>query len=169
MPRIARLDLYVVNVTTKTQWTFVELTDTDGKTGVGEASLLGREATVTAAFEHIAPTFLGRAAAPETTGAGPIPNEIAAAAVWSSIDQALWDIDAQRKNSPLADLLGRKRQSVRTYANVNRRTISPNRPGGSRIAAHTGTPSSALGSSEWDVLGFMASGKFCTVPSFSPD
>jgi galactonate dehydratase len=120
---IAHVDLWIVDVTPKTRWTFVEVVDSAGLTGVGEASLLGREAAVAASFEVLIPAFIGRRATSATTDAGPIPHDIAAAAIWSAVDQALWDLEAQRTGVSVADLLGRKRDDVRVYANINRRTV----------------------------------------------
>lgn len=123
-PSITRIDFWIADVTAKTRWQFIEVRDADGRVGTGEASLLQRDEAVTSAFDTLAPALIGKPAAPETTGAGPIPSALAAAAIWSAVDQALWDLAAQRRDVPLAELLGRKRDDVRAYANINRRTVT---------------------------------------------
>jgi galactonate dehydratase len=123
-PRIRQIDFWIATVTPKTRWQFVEVKDSDGRVGTGEASLLGRDEAVTAAFQRLAPDLIGRRADAETTTEGPIPLDLAAAAIWSAVDQALWDLAAQRRGLPLADLLGRKRANVNAYANINRRTVA---------------------------------------------
>jgi galactonate dehydratase len=124
MDRLAALTLLIVDVTPKTRWSFVEAVDNEGRIGTGEASLLGHEAHLVEAFRRNAGGFLGRVLGADGLPVASIPAALPAAAIHSAIDQALWDLAAQRRGIGLADLLGRKRQTVNVYANINRRTTA---------------------------------------------
>lgn len=57
-------------------------------------------------------------------------ENLAEAAAYSAVDQALWDIEGQRRGQPVAHLLeASARRAVPLYANINRRT-SDRSPGG---------------------------------------
>ncbi len=120
--KAARVAGYVAEVAPKTRWIFVEIETKSGLTGVGEASLSGRERDVLQVAGRLAePLFAGDA----EPGALPAPTDLPEAAAVSAIDQALWDIAGQRADRPVAELLGGlRRESVRLYANINRRTAN---------------------------------------------
>ncbi|HEV3009071.1 MAG TPA: mandelate racemase/muconate lactonizing enzyme family protein [Burkholderiales bacterium] len=100
-----------VQVTPRTTWVFARVTGDDGTTGWGEGTLEGRAAEVSAAIE----AFDGKL--------GSIPADLAKAAAYSAVEQALWDLKARTAGRPLAELLGgAKRARVPLYANVNRGT-----------------------------------------------
>ncbi len=115
--------LHRVRITHKTCWTFVELRTADGRVGIGEATLTGREEALLAAAERFAPIAL--AASPDRPGdfaATHGPADLAQAGIVCAIDQGLWDLHAQGKQLSLANVLGAKRQQIPVYANINRRT-----------------------------------------------
>ncbi len=116
---LRRITLTVAEVTPATRWSFVAVQTWDGLTGWGEATLNLATGDLIATIQRIGPTVL---ADPTTLAALPLPD-LPTAAVVSALDQALWDIAAQREGVPLAAALGGiKRAAVPLYANINRRT-----------------------------------------------
>jgi galactonate dehydratase len=122
--RIKAIGVSVAEVTPKTNWIFVEIETASGLRGVGEATLVGHEEEVLAATRKLAPAIIGREASPNCLPADyPLPT-LADAAAFSAIDQALWDVMAQRQNLRLTDALGGvRRDTIQLYANINRRTL----------------------------------------------
>ena len=60
---------------------------------------------------------------------------LADAAAFSSLDQALWDVEAQRRGVSISAALGSvNRDRIRLYANINRRTLNRS-PGGFAASA----------------------------------
>ena len=109
--QLRSLTLHVVRITHKTRWTFVELRTRDGHIGHGEATLTGRENLLLTAAQQLVPLALN--ASPDRPGefaAAHIPADLPQAAVVCGIDQALWDLLAQKKQRPLALVLGAKRE-----------------------------------------------------------
>jgi mannonate dehydratase len=99
----------------------------DGITGLGDATLNGRElAVVSYLRDHVIPTLIGRDAhAIEDTwqylyrGAYWRRGPVTMAAI-SAVDVALWDIKAKAANLPLYQLLGgRCRKGVMCYGHAN--------------------------------------------------
>jgi galactonate dehydratase len=130
------IEISVADVTPRTSWIFVEVETASGLRGVGEASLVGREDEVLAATRKLAPVIMDlRDASPDCL---PKDYPLAAlpdAAAFSAIDQALWDVAAQRRGVRLADALGGiRRDVIPLYANINRRTLDRS-PGGFAASA----------------------------------
>ncbi|HEY2481288.1 MAG TPA: D-mannonate dehydratase ManD, partial [Caulobacteraceae bacterium] len=105
----------------------LKITTTDGITGLGDATLNGREKAVVAYLEeHVRPLLIGRDARRIEDiwqllyrGAywrrGPVTMRAIAA-----VDVALWDIKAKTAGMPLYDLLGGKsRDGVLVYGHAN--------------------------------------------------
>lgn len=136
--RVRRAALTVVTVTPKTRWIFVELAAASGLEGVGEATAIGREADVRAAFQRLMPLIFDLAeAAPVPAQRRPALPALADAAAYSALDQALSDIAARRRGMPVAALLGGlRRDTVPLYANINRRTADRS-PAGFADSART--------------------------------
>lgn len=129
--RIAVARLKAVRVSPRTVWSFVELIDTEGRTGLGEASLESRHLEVASAFERLRPSlyasrFSGAADLGPWVCAHPTHGtELAHAAALSAIEQALQDLLAQVAGRPLHALLGQvQRSRVALYANINRGTTT---------------------------------------------
>ena len=103
---------------------FVVISQRDGRSGTGEASLNGSEAAVRDAVSRLAARALSASPArPGEFAAGVAPADLPESAAVSAIDQALWDLHAQRAGTRLADALGgARRESIALYANINRRT-----------------------------------------------
>ena len=109
----------------------LKLTTDDGVSGVGDATLNGRELAVAAYLtEHVAPVLTGRDASRiEDTwqylykGAywrrGPVTMSAIAA-----VDTALWDIKGKVAGMPVHQLLGgRCREGVTVYGHANAETV----------------------------------------------
>lgn len=104
-----------LRVTPRTTWTFARVRADDGTEGWGEGTLEGRSAEVAAHIE----AFNGRLPA-----LGPVPADLARAAAYSAVEQALWDLKARASGRALVELLGgAKRGRVPLYANINRGTL----------------------------------------------
>ncbi|MFN3825201.1 MAG: mandelate racemase/muconate lactonizing enzyme family protein [Pseudorhodobacter sp.] len=122
--QVAEARLWSVQATARTLWHVVALTDRDGQTGWGEATLEGQ----TAALEALAPALLatlpGRMAGnPQAATTGLPYGTLPQAALSSAVEQALWDLAARRAGQSLAELLGGpQRDRIGLYANFNRRT-----------------------------------------------
>jgi galactonate dehydratase len=123
MSAIASLTPLVVNVSTKTNWTFVALTAEDGATGWGECSLNGWEPLLVAQAQMLAAEAAGLDldAVPALARYVPhIAGGLVTHAVRSSVEQAATDLRAQARGASVASMLGQRRASVPAYANVNR-------------------------------------------------
>ncbi|CAK8743992.1 hypothetical protein SODG_007128 [Sodalis praecaptivus] len=97
-------------------------TDAFRPTGVGEATLSGREKEVLALFGEVASALLN---APGRSPRAHFPGMLSLplAALISACDQALWDIQAQAQALPLCALLSPEpAREISVYANINRRT-----------------------------------------------
>lgn len=116
---IERARLRVLRITDKTRWAFLELAFASGVTGLGEASLNGRERLlVDAALEHL-PAWLAGGPLPDFEHPVPLPL----AAVATAFDVARRDAAARREGRPLAAVLGAPAEArIPLYANINRRT-----------------------------------------------
>lgn len=117
--RIERARLRVLRITDRTRWIFLELAFASGVTGLGEASLNGRERLlVDAALEHL-PAWLAGGPLPDFDRPVPLPL----AAVATAFDVASRDAAARREGEPLAAVLGAPAEArISLYANINRRT-----------------------------------------------
>src|SRR5215207_11353200 len=109
----------------------LKLTTEDGLTGLGDATLNGRELSVASYLEdHIAPLLIGRDARRiEDTwqylykGAYWRRGPVTMAAI-AAVDTALWDIAGKTLNAPVYQLLGgASRDRVLVYAHANGKTL----------------------------------------------
>ncbi|MEP3245507.1 MAG: D-mannonate dehydratase ManD [Sneathiella sp.] len=103
----------------------------EGLTGIGDATLNGRELAVASYLEdHVVPTLIGRDAHQIEDiwqylykGAYWRRGPVTMAAI-ASVDTALWDIKAKAAGLPLNQLLGGKsREGVMVYGHANGRDI----------------------------------------------
>jgi galactonate dehydratase len=119
------LALHVSRISGKTHWLFVELTLADGRKGVGEATLPGRDAQVLAAAQQLADQALqANWRQPSAFATTHPPADLAQAAFVSAVDHALWDLHAQDAGRSVCQMLGgARRLQVPLYANINRRTV----------------------------------------------
>ena len=121
---IAAIEPVVVNVSPKTNWTFLAVRTSDGRTGWGECSLNGYEALLTAQAQKLARDAVGRSladAAAITRYLPHAPAGLVAHAVKSATEQALADLAARAAGSSVARSLSpAPRTRVAAYANINR-------------------------------------------------
>lgn len=124
--RITDMQVYVVNVTARTNWILVQLQTNQGITGLGEASL-GRRSS----FPELGAFFnLVRGQNPFAIAqyrqqgfAQVIERDRVSATAFSAIEQALWDICGKALEIPVYQFFGGKLHSnLPVYANINRAT-----------------------------------------------
>jgi galactonate dehydratase len=121
-------------VSDKTVWSFVQVEADCGTIGWGEATVNGRDREIAAevAAQH---ARLAGMALDVTQGQTPITWNKSGWAVVSAIDQAVWDILAQRAGRCLRDQLGGGRDNVAIYANINRGALDRSPDGFATTAA----------------------------------
>lgn len=136
--RIASVEFLGVNVTPKTNWSFLLLRTACGRGGIGECTLPNQEAQLAAEAADLAARVTGQDARARNRLARLVPHApggLVAHAVASAFEQALWDLAGQEAGRPIHDLLGGAlRDSVPLYANINR-GANPRTPDGFAAAA----------------------------------
>jgi len=138
MTAIAALEPVVVNVSPKTNWSFIAVTTRDGAIGWGECSLNGWEPLLVAQAQMLARDAVGRDlnAVDELIRYLPhSPGGLVAHAVKSATEQAVVDLRAQAAGKSIAHALrAAPRASVAAYANINR-GVTDRTPAGFAAAA----------------------------------
>lgn len=123
---IAALGFDVLNVSPKTNWTFVSVRTSAGDVGWGEASLNAWEPMQRAAAELIGERVrgLGLTQAREALAVSPnAPGGLVFASVASAVQQALLALMAAAERASWPALLGgARRERLPGYANINRAT-----------------------------------------------
>lgn len=125
MNTIVRIDAHVFNVSAKTNWVFVSVSSSDGRTGWGEASLIGWEPLLVAAARELALEWQGRPLAEAQAGlraSAQSPGGLVFNAVVSAVQQALAALLAGDAAGAAALAGTTLRHSVPLYANINRAT-----------------------------------------------
>jgi galactonate dehydratase len=124
MTAIATLEPVVVNVSPKTNWSFVKVTTGDGATGWGECSLNGWEPLLVAQAQMLAHDAVGRDIADVGNLLAYLPHSpggLIVHAVKSATEQALADLRARAAGTSIARMLNpAARTAVPAYANINR-------------------------------------------------
>lgn len=122
--QIERVEFLVLNVSEKTNWSFVRVTADDGLTGIGEASLNGWETAQRAYAEDLTTQLVGKSPEQITAVLQVFPHSpggLIASSVISAVEQAVTDLRAKRAGVPLHALFGKSaRNAVPVYANINR-------------------------------------------------
>lgn len=125
-PKITKLESLVINISSKTNWSFIRVTTDDGLTGIGEASLNGWEPLQVAYAGMLSERLRGKRVDEVGRELMVVPHAaggLVAHSVNSATDVALTDLAAKRAGVPLHRLFGGPARSrVRVYANINRRT-----------------------------------------------
>ncbi len=122
MAAIVDVAAFPARISAKTVWTFVRIRDDEGRSGWGEATLQGQAARLEDEVAGRARSLVGQAVQPPSGTCA--ASEPARAAAGGAIDQALWDLWAQRHERPLTDMLGKAhRGDIGLYANINRGTL----------------------------------------------
>ncbi len=135
---ITAVEYLGVNVTPKTNWSFLVVRTADGCSGIGECTLSNQEPLLEAEAARLAANVVGEDAANRNRIARLIPHApggLVAHAVLSAFEQALWDLAGQAAGQPIHALLGGAlRDAVPLYANINR-GANPRSPEGFAAAA----------------------------------
>ncbi|MFP6710568.1 MAG: mandelate racemase/muconate lactonizing enzyme family protein [Rhodospirillales bacterium] len=122
---ISKVEARVLTISEKTKWTYVHVETDDGISGIGEATIFGREDELTVAAEN----FGGQLQGHPISAIGQLVADteglaIGERAVVSALEHASWDIKAKREEKSTFELLGtQQRNSIPIYANFNRRTV----------------------------------------------
>ena len=136
--RIAAIEFLGVNVTPKTNWSFLLVRTECGRTGTGECTLANQEALLEAEAARLAANVVGEDARNRNRLARLIPHApggLVAHSVLSAFVQAMWDLAGQEAGQPVHALLGGAlRDAVPLYANINR-GANPRTPEGFAAAA----------------------------------
>ena len=115
-----------MRVSDKTLWRHVELTVDSGRVGTGEYTFNAAPADYDAMADAAAKQLVGHAAgAASLEPLKPLLGKgIAEATVYSALEQAIVDLEAQSSGLPVCVYLGSEgaRKPVPLYANINRRT-----------------------------------------------
>jgi galactonate dehydratase len=128
MSNIARIEPHVFHVSAKTNWVFISVTSSDGRTGWGEASLTGWEPMLVAATLELAQEWVGKPlvdAQARLRVSPQSPGGLVFNSVVSAVQQALACLlDGSVPGAPAAPELAGPvlRQQVPLYANINRAT-----------------------------------------------
>jgi len=126
--KIVAIDNLLMRVE-RQNWHFVKITTDEGITGIGEASVEGRELTVSAAVDEFKRYLIGE-------DPGPIEHHwqrlyrhgfwrggIILNSALAAIEQALWDIKGKKLGVPVYELLGGPtRNRVQVYTHCGRPT-----------------------------------------------
>ena len=122
--KIDRVEFLVLNVSEKTNWSFMRVTSETGVTGIGEASLNGWESAQQAYAGDLEGQLVGRGideVAPLLRVFPHSPGGLIASSVASALEQALIDLRAKAAGVPVHAVLGKaRRKAVKVYANINR-------------------------------------------------
>lgn len=136
--RIAAIEYLGVNVTPRTNWSFLLVRTECGRTGTGECTLANQEALLAAEAARLAANVTGEDALARNRLGRLIPHApggLVAHTVLSAFEQALWDLAGQQTGRPIHVLLGGAlRDAVPLYANINR-GANPRTPEGFAAAA----------------------------------
>ena len=135
LTRVETITSYFKLVSDKTVWSFVRVQSACGLVGWGEATVNGKarelDQEVTRQHARLSGTDVD-----VMQPIAPINFSKCGWAVVSAIDQALWDIMAQREGKSLRDMLGgSRRNDVAIYANINRGTLDRSPEGFAATAA----------------------------------
>jgi galactonate dehydratase len=123
--RLAQADLQLLKITGRTIWAFLRLEAMDGRIGWGEATLPNDWQSLRPAADRLLPGLKGEIATPALADhyRSGDPSQAEAALV-SSLDMALLDLEGQARGLPIHALLGGAvRDRIPLYANINRRTV----------------------------------------------
>ena len=103
---VKNIEIFIVAVTTKTNWIFLRMTSFDGVEGLGEASLAGRESEVTDVFLAAKDNLVGKSFDVDSVETQLEFDSLPKAAYSSAVMQCFCDIVARSQGISLAESLG---------------------------------------------------------------
>ncbi len=115
-----------LQATPKTLWSFVKVVSEDGIAGWGEFTINRPRAELSRVFQQVLNEVTNADLQPDGPRRGPdLMDERVRSAIYTALDQAVFDIDGQRQNKKLVDLLNPVGNSatIPLYANINRSVI----------------------------------------------
>jgi galactonate dehydratase len=122
--RIAAVEFLGVNVTPKTNWSFLLTRTADGCAGLGECTLANQDAGLAAEVGRLNALVSGEDARARNRLSRMLPHApggLVGHTVLSAFEQSLWDLAGQQAGQPIHALLGGAlRDPVPLYANINR-------------------------------------------------
>ena len=132
--KITRIDLEIVRVTERVDWTFVHIETDTGIRGLGELNPSVRRSDALGQVHQLADALIGsdpRRIEENLALFDPTALDSCGFRALSALDQALWDILGKSLNAPIHALLGGAcRDEIRLYANINRATRKDRSPEG---------------------------------------
>lgn len=143
--KIANVDFLELRASHRSTWSFVQVTDDDGRVGTGETTIHRDTQLMGPTIRHLA-KGLEQATDPMAyLDTIPDPDDFVDATARSGLNQALTDLAAQRSARPIWRLQTDKpAASLQVYANINRRTTDRSAEGfkkSAREAASNGISS----------------------------
>lgn len=117
---------FTLQPTPKTLWSFIKVLSDDGLTGWGEFTIPAPRAELATAFQSIISEINDGDFELDGPRRGPgLLDQRVHSAIYTALDQAVFDIHAQRQNKKLVHLLSPDctNDQVTLYANVNRSVV----------------------------------------------
>lgn len=121
-----RIQAFTLQPTPKTLWNFLKVVSDDGLTGWGEFTIKAPRAELATAFQQMVAEVNDSDFELDGPRRGPgMLDERVRSAIYTALDQAVFDIHAQRQNSPLVHVLDPEctNEQVTLYANINRSVV----------------------------------------------
>lgn len=133
--KIRDIKTKIYNASIYSNWIFVFIETDIGLTGIGEATLDGREKNVVKLIDELKKYWIGI----DIISNFKLPEidmtDITFAAAYSGIDMAIWDLKGKFYRKPIRFLLSdRCKTQIETYATFNRALVSRNLEDYERIA-----------------------------------
>lgn len=132
-PRITGVQIRDIRVSAKTIWRHLQVNCDDGRTGLGEFSYDRQPDDIDTMARDAGAFLTGQPATVAALApvAGMLTKSFAAATIYSALEAALCDLQAQQSDVPLHRFLGSTgtQAAVPLYANINRR-VAPRTPEG---------------------------------------
>jgi len=120
---IVKVEPVTLRASRRSTWSFVEITDSDGRVGVGETTVHRDIDQMDAHARRLAEGLMQAADPIAYLDAIPDPDDFIDVTARSGFNQALVDLSAQRAGCPIWKLhTGAPQECLPVYANINRRT-----------------------------------------------
>jgi galactonate dehydratase len=120
------VEAHALQATPKTLWCFLKLSSDDGFTGWGEFTINFPKDEIVTAFKSIHGQFTDSDFSLDGPRRGPaMMDQRVPSAIYTALDQAVFDLHAQRQGWKLVHLLAPecRNDSVALYANINRGVV----------------------------------------------
>ncbi len=137
-PIIAAIEIRGLAATTRSNWSFLRVETDRGRVGWGELTLRSHEGVLAAMLAQLQPALVGRTTAelaPMRRAYPSLPSGRVGNTLFSALDQALTDLEAQEAGVPVYAYLGAPQpRPLAGYATVNR-SVTSRTPEGFAAAA----------------------------------